>query len=366
MKKITALILAVLMALTVVSALADSPLYTFQVTEINRGGMVMGRCTAPTGWQVTGNAYVGTTGQSMENPWMLNIIATDNVSGTMAYCSERNFLQILRWDGGTPHQEGVYNATFHTPMLSYRNAAGFCDYTASQFALDGASLTLVEDNQYPAAQSLFREKEKILLQKGNELASASNMSVDAVECSACFRRYSLDFQGVPSYVCVFAGVEGIQSTGRVAGIYTDAVISTVSWGVPFTYIMICPVANWNTYEPVFTQFIENTAASDEFKAANDRLAKELMDIVTGKPDMSSGISYSERVMGEETSSGDSYSSDRFSDYLFDQNDYTLSDGSHVKVSTAYDYVYEGNNGTVFYTDSAFLQPGGSTQLYANR
>ena len=97
MKKMTALILAVLMALTVVSALADSPLYTFQVTEINRGGMVMGRCTAPTGWQVTGNAYVGTTGQSMENPWMLNIIATDNVSGTMAYCSERNFLQILRW-----------------------------------------------------------------------------------------------------------------------------------------------------------------------------------------------------------------------------------------------------------------------------
>jgi len=54
------------------------------------------------------------------------------------------------------------------------------------------------------------------------------------------------------------------------------------------------------------------------------------------------------------------------DYIFDQNDYTLSDGSHVKVSAAYDYVYEGENGAAYYSDSAFAEPGGSIRLYPNQ
>ena len=50
----------------------------------------------------------------------------------------------------------------------------------------------------------------------------------------------------------------------------------------------------------------------------------------------------------------SYSSvDRFSDYIFDQNDYTTSDGYNVKISTGYDYVWDGGNGTVYYSSSSF-------------
>ncbi len=57
--------------------------------------------------------------------------------------------------------------------------------------------------------------------------------------------------------------------------------------------------------------------------------------------------------------------DQFSDYIFDQNDYTLSNGDHVKVPDSYDYVYEGDDGNVYVSDSSFDQPGGSTQLYPN-
>ncbi len=46
--------------------------------------------------------------------------------------------------------------------------------------------------------------------------------------------------------------------------------------------------------------------------------------------------------------------------------YTLSDGTHVKVPAGFDYVYEGDNGTVYFSSSAFSQPGGSTQLYPNQ
>ena len=63
----------------------------------------------------------------------------------------------------------------------------------------------------------------------------------------------------------------------------------------------------------------------------------------------------------------SYSNtDRFTDYIFDQNSYTTSDGYEVKISTEYDYVWDGGNGTVYYSDSAFDMPYGAVQLYPNR
>ena len=70
-------------------------------------------------------------------------------------------------------------------------------------------------------------------------------------------------------------------------------------------------------------------------------------------------------MKEETARGNDYDDERVTDYIFDQNDYTLEDGSHVKVSTGYSYVWEGDNGNVYASNSLFDQPGGSTQLYPN-
>ena len=83
-----------------------------------------------------------------------------------------------------------------------------------------------------------------------------------------------------------------------------------------------------------------------------RLSTDLLSIMTGI-DLSGGSDYS-------------YNEERFSDYMFDQNDYTLSDGSHVKVSTAYDYVWTGSDGNVYYSNSALDMPSGATQLYPNR
>ena len=82
-------------------------------------------------------------------------------------------------------------------------------------------------------------------------------------------------------------------------------------------------------------------------------------------DVTDCVNIASGALDREASTGDDYDDERFTDYIFDQNDYTLSDGSHVKVSTAYDYVYEGDNGVVYYSDSAFAGPGGGTQLYPN-
>ena len=59
-------------------------------------------------------------------------------------------------------------------------------------------------------------------------------------------------------------------------------------------------------------------------------------------------------------------SDRFSDYIFDRNEYTTSEGYSVSISTGYDYVWEGSGGTVWYSDSALDVPSGATLLTPSR
>ena len=55
--------------------------------------------------------------------------------------------------------------------------------------------------------------------------------------------------------------------------------------------------------------------------------------------------------------------DRFSDYIFDQNNYVTSDGYSVKVSTSYDYVWDTGGGYIGYSTSAFDVPAGAELLY---
>ncbi|MDD7077173.1 MAG: hypothetical protein PUI42_03450, partial [Lachnospiraceae bacterium] len=59
-----------------------------------------------------------------------------------------------------------------------------------------------------------------------------------------------------------------------------------------------------------------------------------------------------------------YDSEEFCDYILSQNSYTTSDGKVIKVPNSYDYVYEGENGNIYVSNSTD-QPAGSTRLYAN-
>lgn len=116
---------------------ASAGALSFAVTDIVQGGRVMGRCTAPADYQVSGQAVCGTTAQSISNPWFLNIMAAAPNGGHMTYASARDYFEILRWDGGPQQQDGVYDSTLHTTLLSYMDAPAFCDYWASAIAPGG-------------------------------------------------------------------------------------------------------------------------------------------------------------------------------------------------------------------------------------
>lgn len=362
MKKILLFLLLLALALPPAGAMAEADAHSFMVTEIKYGGMAVGRCTAPAGWELSAKVSYGA---SIEEPWTLQLTANEPQGPIMTYTSPQCFIQILRMDSGEQHQEGVYSPQFHVTMLTYRDAPAYCDYMAGRMAPAGTNLTRVDDNQFPGAQALLQRKEQALYAKANALRGASSVGVDWVDCTVCLRRYRADIAGLPSYICVMAGVEAVQSTARLWGPLAVEVSSLISWKPIFCYTIVCPVDRWDTYGPIYMQFVENSGVSDQFLAANERLSTELLNIISGGIDLSGGAAYSEGVLRGEAGSGEDYT-DRYSDYLFDQNDYTLSDGSHVKVSTAYDYVYEGDNYTVYYSDSALYQPGGAAQLTPNR
>ena len=68
--------------------------------------------------------------------------------------------------------------------------------------------------------------------------------------------------------------------------------------------------------------------------------------------------------GKETvSTGDNYSAiDGWSDVIREENDYTLSNGSHIKLSTSFDHVYEDSDGSI-YAGYGSYYPEGTTELF---
>ena len=201
---------------------------------------------------------------------------------------------------------------------------------------------------------------------------AYGMSVDWVNMTASQRLYSIPNDQVGEYaLCILAEVRGYQYTISGYG-FTDTIIVC---DVPGYYILICPMADYEEYhDTMFQVFIDNTTTNDQFVSCNEQLTAEITNTVINNMNMvcAASSAYASAMtamtfdMVESNMNYGTYSSDRFSDYIFDQNDYTLSDGTSVQISTQYDYVYQGDNGVVYYSDSAFdVPPVGATQLYPN-
>jgi len=341
---------------------ASAGAMTFAVSDIQQGGMVMGRCTAPADYQVSSQANCDVMTLGAGNPWLLLVAAQAPDGMTLlTYTSARNYMASAT--GDTPDEQ--FNASYYTPMLHYMSAADYCDYQAGK--LTGVkTITLVEENTYPDLQPTLRQMEASILQTHRNLLGGTGMNVDQAAVTVATRRYRVETtNGLTCCFCVTAVTQGVWYRAYLPGPFVDISDSYILWDLPCVYTLLCPEAYSEEGLAAFTAFSGNTSVSDQFLLANQRLSNELWNIITGRG-VDYGNNYSDQVMREETSKGDGYDDERFTDYLFDQNDYTLSDGSHVKVPTAYDYVYEGDNGKVYYSDSAFAEPGGSTRLYPNQ
>ena len=351
------------------SETGSADVFSFSVEPLTWESAVLGQAGVPEGYTLTVDVHNCDETTCIGYPLRVLAMAGNTEKASfMTYYAGEYFLERVVSDGYHTQQDGELDPQTAIFMNRYKNAADFCD-SVSQLAFGDVTFVRDEDTSY------FNEVSDYASQQFYSTLApymgGNGMSLDWFEVTCANRLYSMnDDEGNEYAVNVMAYVEGFQYSISGYGFSSTNIL----WEVPESYVLVCLMSDYEDIRATdFTIFTENTRVNDEFKALNESLSDEIAQSVINSMNMTVAAStaYAQAMQAmtfasvESSLSYGSYSSDSFSDYIFDQNDYTLSDGSSVQISTSYDYVYQGDNGMVYYSDSAFAPSGGMTQLYPN-
>ncbi len=298
----------------------------------------------------------------------------------MTYESTIGFIEIQNTTiNGVPfvfHQDWTFNTDYCMTMLQYMNASQYCDYVSQNCMPNTSNMTFVSE------KPISQEDQAILQQCAQEqydnmnqlLASAGlqgTMSVPYSEVTASERTYRFTDEYGKSKILVVSCASNAVDLETHAGVpgMTETVINIRSWTIPARYCLIVDEDKYDEGYQAFESFSANTRVSDQFVETCKKMRDSIMQAIMNAKSstIASQSSYVQDSFTSELSGvDDSYSvTDGWDDVIMERNDYTLSNGDSVKVDTSYDYVYELDDGSVYATNSALDEPGGSTLLYAN-
>lgn len=109
-------------------------------------------------------------------------------------------------------------------------------------------------------------------------------------------------------------------------------------------LMLTPAADYEAAMGEYELFVRNTSASDGFTNACKQRSNQIRESVVNSRSFAAGETACRTGVQGLTESEFDYSQERFSEYLFFQDDSTVADGRRVKTPNRYDYVYGGRNG----------------------
>ena len=343
----------------------------FTIKPIDWDTAVLGQYVLPDGYSANRMIYNCDDNSTLGYPIRVSVVVSSNADDArmMYYCGS-DYLDRVQSNAYMPHKEGQVDKETMTMMRHYQNADQYCDALAQEWV---PNAVFYKSEDVSACDARLQAKTDKIWNETVPGMKTYGMNTNWVEGTAAERVYTYQNGNKKYCICVMAEVYALQYTTKAAGFTLTSTI----WEVPNYYILWCPYDSYERiHDGVFSVFVENTSVNDELLALNEKLNQDISDKVRREMNMQCAASMSYMAtmtaltfsMVESNMSYSytgSYSSDRFSDYMFDQNDYTLSDGSSVKVPTSYNYVWEGSNGTVYYGNSLSDAPGGATQLYAN-
>lgn len=369
MKRHLVFVLIALILLGITVAYADGG---FTIKPIDWDTAVVGQYALPDGYKATRVINNCDENSTLGHPIRVSVILNNKKEDVRMqyYCGEDYIDRVYASNKSMQHVEGGMDYQTMSIMHRYVNADGYCDELARQWAPNCVYWKNEDMSACTGRLSAAYAQMRDVVAPG---LATLGYTVDAIEASASQRVYNYSSGGKDYCICVMTEVYAYKySANTFINNFTN-----ITWSVPCYYILWCPM---ESYERIrdgdFAVFVENTSVNDEMEALNARLTENIAAEVIQKSNMMcaassaymqsmTALTFSMVESNMSYSYTGSYSSDRFSDYLFDENDYTLSDGSSVKVSTAYNYVWEGSNGSVYYGNSLSDAPGGSTLLYAN-
>ena len=364
MKRIISLFLVLVLSLAAFAAAgAETAAPTAMVmTPVDAQDMRLGQCLAPQGYTVTPVTNFFENNRSITDPLGLGIVAVSPDGRiSMVYEKSSTYIEIVSSTIGgmtlRTHEDGKFDTETMTPMVRYPQPSAYAlAYLNGMYP--GVEITYRGSMDLSQYQPALQQNAQAFYD-GLKATQPIGTNIDGVAVTADICGFSCEMNGETYYIVVGTVLRAIQMTMSIQQLQGTMTETEIIWSPLCTYVLSCPDEELGNVYPAFEAFMENTTVSDQFIKANDKLANELRQII-----VDSRGGYAVNVLRDSTSGRDTYDDERFTDYIFDQNDYTLSDGTHIKIPTSYDYVYEGDNHAVYFSDSAFPEPG--TQLTPNR
>ena len=369
MKKLAALMIILVIIVSFSSALADAG---FSLAPIKYDSAELAKCAIPWGYEMTSEVRCCDSTTCLGYPVRVGAMLTAPEKGTiMMYYAGENYIERKSGPSMFPHVDGTLDKEFAIFMLKYEPAYNYC-YERACVLLESAGISVSSMSLYEEDLTSFSNMTAARKDYINSnivpVLSRSGFSVDWVDATANERTFVFDYEGVKYCFCIFAESFGYQMSSKP---YNTCY---VIWEVPYYFAMMCPESLYREiHDTDFRIFRENTVVNDQFIALSEKLTDKIRDTVIANWNMAvaRSMAYAETMTAltfsmVESSLGGNYSTtDRFTDYIFDQNDYTTEQGDHVKISTSYDYVYQTGSPTVYYTNDASVVPYGATMLSPN-
>ncbi len=367
-RKCLMVLLAVMLCAVTATAAADGEIGFREVKLISQlfNGAAVGKTVIPAGWNITVTEYTLNDQLSITWPNAMKVTASSpDGSVTMIYVSRMDFQQQSVYGLGAESQsaDGSYDQSQMICTLNYRDAAATCDYLMVSFYPDTVHTVLeqrpVTDAENEALYRYWQAYDSGIRNVYSQ-AEGSGAEVKATNANIAERTYlSGSYKTV-----VNALVAGHQVLSQFSQMYTD----TINWQINRSYIMQAPADVFEQYMDIFSIFELNTTTSQEYDSMTIQHSNYLWEYFQAvkagtNPDpeqLSRNLSQS---ADESISQSDTYSiMDGWSDVIREENDYTLSSGSHIKLSTAFDHVYEDSDGNVYAGYGSFY-PKGATELF---
>lgn len=330
--------------------------------------MVVGRITAPDDWQVSEQVQWSSYG-NYPGMTQLSAVSPDGqrsfqLISTMSYYQTDSIFNSLG--------ENETDPTTYRIHRQYRTAEQFVEMMLSGIGCTGAQKLSSSSIDSQSLSALKSTAEQHAYQTGYSLVqSLANLGMSAnlvgYESTVVDNRYAVTTQsGQTEYIEVFTLVWAYQTSWVVQN--SSITVNEIYWCVPFTYIFTAESEQALTsMQNEFLTFVSNSSVSPEFYYLVEQyrayienlLAQQLTNQIQAATEIQS------QLMDGYSSSSDTNDrvTDMWSDYIYDRDDYTTSDGSTVKVPTYYDHVYETDSGDIYVTNDSLNVPTNWQELY---
>lgn len=341
-----------------------------RVSQLTDSGlnMVVGRMTAPDDWQVSEQVQWSSYG-NYPGMAQLSAVSPDGqrsfqLISTMSYFQTDSIFSSLG--------ENETDPTTYRIHRQYRTAEQFVELFISNLGCTSAQKlgsSSIDSQSLGALQSVA---EQHAYQTGYSLVqSLANLGMSAnlvgYESTVVDNRYAVTTQsGKTEYIEVFTLVWAYQTSWVVQN--SSITVNEIYWCVPFMYISTAESEQaLASMQNEFLTFVSNSQISPEFyylvrqyrSYIENQLAQQLTNQIRAATEIQS------QLMDGYSSTSDTNDrvTDMWSDYIYDRDDYTTSDGSTVKVPTYYDHVYETDSGDIYVTNDTLDVPSDWQELY---